>query len=127
MCLCGSSRKLVGSYTYKLKNTDSKMAYQLPCKSIFSFAGALPWSHELGKDKLLEIEYFISFSRILRHNVHFGHTGELCSLNPHHPGGSVGVPLFGKHCPNFAWVSTCGFYHNFRQRLHVGDLDGSGY
>ena len=82
---------------------------------------------ELGRDKLLEIEYFISFSRILRHNVHFGHTGELCSLNPHHPGGSVGVPLFGKHCPNFAWVSTCGFYHNFRQRLHVGDLDGSGY
>ena len=46
-------------------------------------AGALPWSPELGRDKLLEIEYFISFSRILRHNVHFGHTGELCSLNPH--------------------------------------------
>ena len=39
--------------------------------------GALPWSPKLGGDKLLEIEYFISFSRILRHNVHFGHTREL--------------------------------------------------
>ena len=28
----------------------------------------------------VEIEYFISFSRILRHNVHFGHTGELSQL-----------------------------------------------
>ena len=44
-------------------------------------AGALPWSPELGRDKLLEIEYFISFSRILRHNVHFGHTGELSQLS----------------------------------------------
>ena len=43
-------------------------------------AGALPWSPELGRDKLLEIEYFISFSRILHHNVHFGHTGELSQL-----------------------------------------------
>ena len=43
-------------------------------------AGALPWSPELGRDKLLEIEYFISFIRILRHNVHFGHTGELSQL-----------------------------------------------
>ena len=43
-------------------------------------AGALPWSPELGRDKLLEIKYFISFSRILRHNVHFGHTGELSQL-----------------------------------------------
>ena len=43
-------------------------------------AGALPWSPELGRDKLLEIEYFISFSRILLHNVHFGHTGELSQL-----------------------------------------------
>ena len=41
---------------------------------------ALPWSPELGRDKLLEIKYFISFSRILRHNVHFGHTGELSQL-----------------------------------------------
>ena len=28
----------------------------------------------------VEIEYFISFSIILRHNVHFGHTGELSQL-----------------------------------------------
>ena len=41
---------------------------------------ALPWSPELGRDKLLEIKYFISFSRILRHNVHFGHTRELSQL-----------------------------------------------
>ena len=34
----------------------------------------------MGRDKLLEIEYFISFSRILHHNVHFGHTGELSQL-----------------------------------------------
>ena len=40
-------------------------------------AGALPWSPKLGRDKLLEIEYLISFSRIMRHNVHFGHTGKL--------------------------------------------------
>ena len=37
-------------------------------------AGAFPWSPELGRDKFLEIEYFISFSRILRHNVHFDQT-----------------------------------------------------
>ena len=43
-------------------------------------AVALPWSPELGRDKLLEIEYFISFNRILRHNVHFGHTRELSQL-----------------------------------------------
>ena len=43
-------------------------------------AGALPWSPELGRDKLLEIDCFISFSRILHHNVHFGHTGELSQL-----------------------------------------------
>ena len=43
-------------------------------------AGAFPWSPELGRDKLLEIEYFISFSRILCHNVHIGHTGELSQL-----------------------------------------------
>ena len=43
-------------------------------------AGALPWSPELGRDKLFEIEYFIRFSRILHHNVHFGHTRELSQL-----------------------------------------------
>ena len=37
-------------------------------------AGALPWNPELGRDKLLEIEYFISFSRILHHNVHSRYT-----------------------------------------------------
>lgn len=43
-------------------------------------AAALPWRAELGRDKLLGTEYFITFSRILCHNVHFGHTGDLSQL-----------------------------------------------
>lgn len=41
---------------------------------------ALAYSAELGRDKLLGTEYFISFSEIIFYNVNFHHTGDLSHL-----------------------------------------------
>eukprot|EP01018_Ginkgo_biloba_P024431 Gb_03145 [translate_table: standard] len=46
----------------------------------FKEAGVLSWNTEAGGGKLLEAGCFISFSRILRNNVHLGQRGELSQL-----------------------------------------------
>ena len=63
--------------------------------------------------QLLEIEYFISFSRIMCHNVHFGHTGELSQL------ANIILDILSQlqtlYKEHSVWESKCHSYINKNQ------------
>eukprot|EP01018_Ginkgo_biloba_P018327 Gb_22693 [translate_table: standard] len=76
--------------TKEEQGIDNLLEQLIDVSGAFNLEGVLSYNTESGGGKLLGAEFFISFSRILRNNVHLGHRGELSQL------ARVVIGVYGK-------------------------------